>query len=159
MMIRADDSPLVAAPARHDGAAMAAHIGESADFSILAADDNHRFVANLDRHEIAGLGHFLPATNADPLAHEQLLAFQGENARICIKPSRHRAGPIIGQAADLLEGTIYQSKTIVGHVWPCLRYPRDPVPPQRKTPRSTKTCAMAVVSIPVRFFAVAVRKL
>ena len=102
MMIGADDTLLIAAAARHHRAAMAADIGESPDHAIPAVDDDHGLVANPDGHVVAGRGHLLAPADADPFAHEQLLAFQSENAGIRIEGARHRAGLVIGQVCGIL---------------------------------------------------------
>ena len=123
MMIGADDALLVAAAARHHRAAMAADIGESPDHAIPPMDDHHGFIADPDGHEIAGGGHLLPPPDADPFAHEQLLAFQGEDVGIRIEGARHRAGLVIGEVCGIPQSRLKRREVAIDHIWSCPQLP------------------------------------
>src|SRR5208337_1620021 len=63
------------------GGVMAADVVESTEFAVIAADDEERFVVDIDGEELAGIFHLIEAADDLPVGGEDGVALELRDAR------------------------------------------------------------------------------
>jgi hypothetical protein len=65
--------------------AMTAHIDQRAQLAVLTADDDERFLEDVDREKVAGIGRLAAVPDAMPVALEHALELTVEERGIAVE--------------------------------------------------------------------------
>src|SRR4029078_4636723 len=116
LMIGAYEAPFVATTLVQQRPTMPTDIGQDAHLVVFAPDRDQGLIAELEGHVVAGIWHFLKASNAEPFLAEEMFALEVEDGRIRIIGPWHRPRFVITEPVTLTKRVMYLCK-FAGRHW------------------------------------------